>query len=135
VLSCFATNFKLNEGTANFLRLESTAEMYDLSFRFFEHSLGLLPLPVHRVTYESLVADGERELRSLFEFLDLGWADEALDHQATALRRGRIKTASYAQVSEPIYSRSSGRWQNYRDHLEPVIPVLEHWVRKFGYET
>lgn len=134
VLSCFATNFKLNDGTANFLRLESTAEMYDLSFRFLEQSLKLLPLAVHRLRYEDLVADREEELRSLFEFLELSWAEEALDHQATASRRGRIKTASYAQVSEPIYSRSAGRWQHYRQHLQQVIPTLEPWALKLGYE-
>jgi len=48
--------------------------------------------------------------------------------------RGRIKTASYSQVAEPIYTRSSGRWRNYRKHLEPVFPILEPWARKFGYE-
>ena len=56
-----------------------------------------------------------------------------LDHQATAKNRGRIKTASYAQVGQPIYSQSAGRWTNFRKHLEPVLPVLEPWVRKFGY--
>ena len=45
-------------------------------------------------------------------------------HRAQA--RGHIKTASYAQVVEPIYKRSAGRWQNYRKHLEPVLPVLRH---------
>jgi hypothetical protein len=58
-----------------------------------------------------------------------------LDHQKTALSRGRIKTASYAQVTEPIYQRSAGRWQNYRKHLEPIIPVLKPWIDKFGYEV
>ena len=47
--------------------------------------------------------------------------------------RGRIKTASYAQVVEPIYNRSAGRWRNYRKHLEPIFPVLRPWVEKFGY--
>ncbi len=49
------------------------------------------------------------------------------------MNRGRIKTASYAQVAQPIYSQSAGRWTNFRKHLEPVLPVLEPWVRKFGY--
>ena len=57
-----------------------------------------------------------------------------LDHEATARSRGRIKTASYAQVIEPIYKRSAGRWENYRKHLEPVLPILAPWIEKFGYE-
>lgn len=133
VLSCYVTNFKLNEGMANFLRLETAAELYNLSFRYFEQAEKLLKLPVHRVVYEDLIADRERQLRSLFEFMGVEWRDEVLDHETTARSRGRIKTASYAQVAEPIYTRSAGRWENYRKHLEPIFPVLEPWVRKFGY--
>ncbi|HSQ99823.1 MAG TPA: sulfotransferase [Sphingomicrobium sp.] len=133
-LSCFTTNFKLNDGMSSFLRLDTTAELYDLSFSYFDRVQSLLPINAHIVGYEKLVADRESELRSLFEFLGLAWEDEVLDHQKTARKRGRIKTASYSQVAEPIYSRSSGRWRNYRKHLEPILPVLKPWIEKFGYE-
>jgi len=133
VLSCYVTNFKLNDGMSNFLRLETAAELYDLSFSYLERVQQVMPLPMHTVVYEKVVADQEGELRSLFDFLSLDWHDDVLDHQSTARSRGRIKTASYAQVSEPIYTRSAGRWENYRKHLEPVLPILEPWVRKFGY--
>ena len=56
-----------------------------------------------------------------------------LEHEKTALTRGRIKTASYSQVIEPIYTRASGRWEKYRKHLEPVLPMLAPWAEKFGY--
>jgi hypothetical protein len=56
-----------------------------------------------------------------------------LDHRTTAAQRGVISTASYAQVKEPIYNRSIGRWRNYRKHLEPILPVLEPWAAKLGY--
>jgi tetratricopeptide (TPR) repeat protein len=134
VLSCFVTNFKLNDGMANFLRLDTAAELYDLSFRYFERARELLKPPVHTIVYENIVEDRDRELRPLFEFLGLDWHDSVLDHETTARGRGHIKTASYAQVVEPIYKRSAGRWQNYRKHLEPVIPVLRPWAEKFGYE-
>jgi tetratricopeptide (TPR) repeat protein len=133
-LSCFTTNFKLNDGMANFLRLDTTAELYDLAFGSFERARDLLPISAHTVVYEKVVADRSGELAALFDFLGLAWHDEVLDHQKTALGRGRIKTASYAQVTEPIYSRSSGRWRHYREHLEPIFPVLAPWIEKFGYE-
>jgi Flp pilus assembly protein TadD len=133
LLSCFITNFKLNDAMSNFVRLDTAAELYDLSFSFFERVQALFDLPVHRILYEDVVADRERELRSLLDFLSLDWDKEVLDHQATARGRGRIKTASYAQVVEPIYTRAAGRWEHYRDQLAPVLPVLEPWVRKFGY--
>ena len=133
VLSCYATNFKLNDGMSNFLRLDTTAELYDLSFRYFEQAQELLGFPLSKVIYEDVIADPEAALRSVVDFLSLEWSDDVLDHQATALKRGRIKTASYAQVAEPLYRSSAGRWLNYRKHLEPVLPTLEPWVRKFGY--
>lgn len=133
LLSCYFANFALNEGMSNFLRLDTAAELYDLSFGYHEHVQKLMPLPTHVVKYENIVADRARELSGLFDFLGLDWHDAVMDHQKTALSRGRIKTASYSQVVEPIYTRSAGRWQNYRKHLEPVLPVLEPWARKFGY--
>ena len=133
VFSCYATNFKLNDGMSNFLRLDTASELYDLSFSYFEKAQGLLGLPVHKVVYENVVGDRESELRSLLDFLGLEWSDDVLDHESTALTRGRIKTASYAQVAQPIYSQAAGRWTNFRKHLEPVLPVLEPWVAKFGY--
>lgn len=133
VLSCFITNFRPNDGMASFLHLDSAAELYDLSFAYFERAQKLLELPLHTVVYERVVVDRERELRALFEFLGLEWHDRVLDHETTAKGRGRIKTASYSQVVEPIYTRASGRWWNYRKQLEPILPVLAPWVEKFGY--
>jgi len=126
-------NFRLNDGMANFLTLESAADLYDASFSYYEHVQQLMPFPTHVVAYEKLVADRETELRALFDFLGLDWHDAVLDHQETAKKRGRIKTASYAQVIEPIYTRSAGRWEKYRKYLEPVLPVLRPWIEKFGY--
>jgi tetratricopeptide (TPR) repeat protein len=134
VLSCFSTNFKLNDAMASFVRLETTVELYDLSFGYFEQARALLKPEVHTIYYERIIEDRYNELRPLFDFLRLDWHDDVLEHQTTARGRGYIKTASYAQVVEPIYKRSAGRWQNYRKHLEPVIPLLRPWAQKFGYE-
>lgn len=134
VLSCFTTNFRLNDAMSSFLRLDTSAELYDLSFRSFELAMELLPIATHTIAYENVVSDRESELKSLFGFLGTDWNDAVLDHQQTALKRGRIKTASYSQVAEPIYARSSGRWRHYRRHLEPILPVLRPWAEKFGYE-
>lgn len=133
VLSCYVTNFRMNDGMANFVQLDTAADLYDISFSYFERVQSLMPTPTHQVIYENVVADQDAELRRLFDFLELDWHDAVLDHQTTAKGRGRIKTASYAQVSEPLYKRSAGRWQNFRKHLEPVFPTLRPWVEKFGY--
>lgn len=134
VLSCFMANFRLNEGMSSFISLDTTAELYDLSFAYYEQVQSLMPFPTHIVKYENVVVDQQRELEPLLSFLQLDWHEAVLDHQSTALKRGRIKTVSYAQVVQPIYTRAAGRWEHYRKRLEPVLPVLRPWIDKFGYE-
>ncbi|SEH16627.1 Tetratricopeptide repeat-containing protein [Sphingopyxis sp. YR583] len=133
LLSCFMSNFRLNNAMSNFLRLEDAADFYDLAFSHWERARELFGLNVHTIVYERLIEDVGAEVRPLFDFLGLEWRDEVLDHQATAKKRGLITTASYAQVVEPIYKRAAGRWEGYRAHLEPILPVLRPWVEKFGY--
>lgn len=133
VFSCYAANFKLNDAMPNFLGLDTAAELYDLSFTYFEKTRKLFDMSVHSIRYEEVIADPEAELRPIIEFLGLEWNDAVLEHQATAASRGRIKTASYSQVGQPIYSQAAGRWTNFRKHLEPVLPVLQPWAEKFGY--
>lgn len=133
VLSCFMSNFRLNAAMSNFLRLEDAAEFYDLTFQYWEQARALMPIRVHTVTYEKLVEDSEGELRPLLAFLGLEWRDDVLDHRRTAASRGLITTASYSQVTEPIYKRAAGRWKAYRRHMEQIIPVLEPWARRLGY--
>ncbi|ODU21098.1 MAG: hypothetical protein ABS87_07820 [Sphingomonas sp. SCN 67-18] len=133
LLSCFMSNFRLNDAMSNFLRLEDAAAFYDLTFQHWERARALFPLNVHTIVYERLIEDVEAEVRPLFDFLGLDWHDAALDHRATAKARGLITTASYAQVVEPIYKRAAGRWERYRRHLEPILPTLQPWVEKFGY--
>lgn len=133
LLSCFLTNFRINNAMANFLDLDDAAALYDQTFTHWEKARALFDLPVGTVVYERLVEDSTRELRPLFDWLGLAWPGEAIDHQAAARARGPVSTASYSQVTEPIYTRASGRWTRYAAHLAPIYPVLQPWAEKFGY--
>ncbi|TCU61840.1 tetratricopeptide repeat protein [Novosphingobium sp. PhB57] len=133
ILSCFITNFRPNNAMSNFLDLETAARFYDLTFSYWEQAREVFDLPVRTVVYERLVADQARELAPLFDWLDLPWAGEAFDHREAARARGVVRTASYAQVTEAIYTRAAGRWRRYEKHLEPVLDILRPWVERFGY--
>jgi len=135
ILSCFMANFRLNSAMANFLHLSDAAELYDLVFQHWEASLALFPSSVHPIVYERLVEDVAAEVRPLFDFLDLEWDDIVLDHSRTAKSRGLITTASYSQVTEPIYQRASGRWTRYREKLRPILPILNPWIERYGYAS
>lgn len=134
LLSCFFSNFRLNPAMSNFVKLHTAAELYHLSFAYWTKSRDIFAPEVVEVRYEQLVKDAEAELQPVIDRLGLDWKPELLDHRRTAGERGLITTASYAQVHEPIYTRSAGRWQPYRKHLEPVLPLLRPWAERFGYE-
>jgi hypothetical protein len=95
----------------------------------------LLPLQVHVVKYESLVQSPEQELRAILDFLDLPWAAELGDHTAHALKRGRIPTPSYLQVSQPLYQSARDRWRRYDKYLRPFLPQLQPFIDAFGYDA
>ncbi|MBB5711341.1 tetratricopeptide repeat-containing sulfotransferase family protein [Sphingomonas xinjiangensis] len=133
LLSCFISNFQPNRAMAHFFTLEGAAALYDAAFTAWTHATQVLPLRVHRVRYERVVEDVEGEMRSLLDFLGLAWNPDVIDNQASAAKRGQIRTASYAQVGQPIYRRSAGRWERYREQLEPVLPILAPWVERMGY--
>ena len=133
VFGCFKANFRLNNAMSNFLALDTAAEFYDLTFRTWENSLKLFSPEVHLVRYEAMIENAEATLRPVIESLGLLWHDQMLDHQKTARDRGLVATASYAQVTQPIYRHADGRWRHYRRHLEPILPVIAPWIEKFGY--
>lgn len=63
----------------------------------------------------------------------LGWQPHFADHRASAEARGPVKDASYAQIIEPLYTRAVARWERYRPHLAPVMPILAPWIDALGY--
>jgi tetratricopeptide (TPR) repeat protein len=133
VLSCFMQPFGRNPVLANFLDLESSAQTYrrviDLWLRYREH----LPIRVHELRYEELVANTQVTLRALLEFLNLPWSDELVDHTAHARKRGRIYTPSYHQVIQPVYGDAVNRWRRYQRYFGAALEMLRPYAELFGY--
>lgn len=133
VLSGFMQSFVMNDAMASFLTIEDAADLYDSVLSGWRTIVEAFPLKVHTVRYERLVEDPEAELRPLIEFLGLDWDERMLAHTETARTRGAIITPSYDQVTEPLTSRSVGRWRRYEEQLRPVLPVLMPWAKWLGY--
>jgi tetratricopeptide (TPR) repeat protein len=133
VLSCFMVSARFNLKLGQFFDLASTARLYDRVLGLWETCCAVLPLAVHTVRYERLIADTQTELRHLADFAGLDWDSRLMDHQSNAAARAFIGSPSYAQVAEPIYTRASGRWLRYRRQMEPVLPILAPWIEKMGY--
>ncbi len=133
VLSCFMQSFEPNEAMVNFNTLERTAAMYDLVMGGWLEQRATHAGNMLEYRYEDLVADTESTVAQVFAFLDVPWQASALDYRATQPKR-HISTPSYQDVREAVYGRAVARWRSYATHLEPVLPVLEPYVRDFGYE-
>lgn len=131
ILSCYFN--QLSHGDNCSLTLDTLAFHYQGIWELVEHYLAAIPdLRYTRVRYEDLLADPEREMRRVFEFLGEAWEPRCLEfHKAERVAR----TASYAQVNQPLYRTSQERWRAYRKHLEPIIPELRALIDKLGYSV
>jgi len=133
VLSCYQQRFGMNAAMAQFLELGTAAAYHDAVM-----SLGLvcrerLGLSVYEVRYENVVADLEAVARGVTAFLGLDFEPNMLAFREAALKRN-INTPSARQVVEPIYNRSIARWKRYGTQLAPVLPQLNAWAARLGYE-
>ena len=132
VLSCFRRLFVLNDYVYEFLTLEGTAKFYDATMKLAQLYRDRLPLALIDVRNEDLVADFEGQTRELCEFIGLPFEDTMRDFANSAGKR-HIATPSALQVSRGISPEGIGHWRNYRDQLDPVLPLLVPWVERFGY--
>ncbi len=82
------------------------------------------------VRYEEMVDEQEATVRSMLDFIGAEF-----DRRCLAFHENQryARTASYAQVTEKLYDRSRFRYRHYRQHLEPVIPILQPVIDRLGY--
>jgi hypothetical protein len=59
------------------------------------------------------------------------WTEAARDFSRTAAAR-EVRTVSAPQVRRGLFD-GTRQWERYREQMAPVLPLLEPWVRKFGY--
>jgi tetratricopeptide (TPR) repeat protein len=128
VLSTYFTD--LTHGFNCAFELQNIVHQYTLVMDLVDHNLSVLDIKYLAIKYEDIVADQEGKSRELLEFIGVEWDERCLEfHKNTRYAR----TASYAQVTETLYKSSLYRYKNYRKHLEPIIPVLEPYIYKLGY--
>ena len=132
VVSSFRHRFKVNVLTCAFTDLERTAEYYAAVMALTATYLDKLPLHVHVHRHEDLVADFDKEVRAICDFVGLGWTDALRDFAATARRR-EIRTPSAEQVRQGLSREGLGRWRRYEAAMQPILPILQPWVEAFGY--
>ena len=73
------------------------------------------------VDYEALVGDLEGQARRILDHCGLAWDPRCLDFHRT---ERRVRTASAAQVRQPLYAGAVGRWRAYASMLGPLLDAL-----------
>jgi hypothetical protein len=117
-VSCFFTDFA-DQALGFAARLEWLAD-YLSKYRRIMARWSRSEQPVLAVDYEQLVADPEPGLRRLLSSMDLDWDPRCLAFE----QRDRIvATASHAQVRQPLYRSSIGRWHHYEPWLGPLAAL------------
>jgi hypothetical protein len=113
-VSCWMTNFRHIRWASDQAHIAARFREYQ---RLTEHWRNVRPVEVLEVDYEETVADLEGVARRLVGFCGLEWEPACLAFQEGTQP---VRTASVAQVRQPIYTRSVARWRHY----EPALGAL-----------
>ena len=132
ILSCFVTNFAVNEAMIHFLELNDAAKLYTEVFNLWKQYEKNLDLDFHVIKYENIITDFEKTIKKLLIFLNIKWEDNITNFNKIALKRNRINTPSYNQVIKPLSQDSIGRWKNY-DEVKKIKKKLDTWIEYFDY--
>jgi tetratricopeptide (TPR) repeat protein len=117
-LSCYFQNFQYMDFSWS---LEETAFYYGQHERLMAHWRQVLPIPIHEVCYEELIARQEPVTRRLLAYCGLDWDERCLSFFST---RRVVQTASTIQVRKPLSRKAVGRWKHYQPHLGPLLAAL-----------
>ena len=131
VLSCFRRRFRLNAAMYEYLTLEGAARYYDQTMRLAELYVAKLPLHIHYIRHEDLVADFEGVAGAALRYIGADWDPAVWNFPARA--RAQSNTVSGPQVARGLNAEGVGEWRRYQKPLAPVLPLLEPWARRFGY--
>jgi tetratricopeptide (TPR) repeat protein len=119
-LSCFARLFGGEQDFA--YDLGELGRFYRRYQSLMAHWRAVLPPgTMLEVDYEQVIEDLEGQARRILGYCGLEWDDRCLRFYET---RRQVHTSSAAQVRQPIYRSSVGRWRRYRPWLGPLLDEL-----------
>lgn len=133
LLSCYMQAFRSPAFAMLCSDLTRLARGYADTMDHWLHHVELLAPATMESRYEDLVEDAPEQVARLGTFLQLEQPGRLLDFQRHARRKGFISTPSYSQVVEGINRRGLDRWRPYRRYFEPVLPLLQPYLSRWGY--
>ena len=104
--------------------LTSLGQFHNLYRQLMRHWHDVFPGAIYDINYESLTQNPEQEIRQLVDACELEWQEECLHFHKSP---GVVKTASYYQVRQPMYTSSVNLWQKYEAFLQPLLDALDEY--------
>jgi tetratricopeptide (TPR) repeat protein len=135
LLSCFMQPFRSPAFMVLCSSLKRLAEGYVQTFEQWYRHVEVFAPRVLEWRYESVVSRFDDHVVRLGEFLDVDDASPMARFAEHARAKGYISTPSYTQVTEGIHTKAVNRWHAYREHFEPVLPILRPMMERLGYDT
>jgi tetratricopeptide (TPR) repeat protein len=132
VLSCFRRRFKMNPSMYELLTLPGAAGFYAAVMTFADTAKRSLKLDWREVRYEKLIAGLDDEMRGVCEFIGLEWS-AGMGEFADRVEKREHATPSTAQLSQGLVTSATAQWRNYELQIQAALPVLEPWIKRFGY--
>jgi tetratricopeptide (TPR) repeat protein len=102
-------------------RLGDIGRFYADYVELMAHYDRVLPGKVHRIFYEDLVAEPEREVRRLLDYLGLPFEEACLRFYDNSRA---VNSASSEQVRRPIFDDALDWWRNYEPWLGALKAAL-----------
>ncbi|HWA89960.1 MAG TPA: sulfotransferase [Rhizomicrobium sp.] len=103
------------------LRLADLGRFHRDYIAYMAHVDRMAPGRIHRVHYEDLVRDPERETRALLDHLGLPFEAGCLRFYESTRA---VRTPSSEQVRRPITAEAVDHWRNFEPWLAPLIRSL-----------
>jgi hypothetical protein len=127
---CLSAHFSdFNSQHCYTLSLRDTARHYANIMDIVEHYRNI-GIDFLQVRYEDLVMNQEAETRKILEYIGAPWDDACLQHHKSDRV---VRTASYEQVTQKVYTSSLYRYQKYWDAVQEIIPILQPTIERLGY--
>ena len=121
--TCLSIYFQNFDDSHNYsTTFENLGLYYQEYEKLMKHWKSILQIPIMEVQYEDMVNDQEKMSRKLIDFVGLEWDDSVLKFYEN---KRSVVTASYDQVRQKIYTKSTARWKNYERHIAPLIKALK----------
>jgi len=134
VLSCYRRRFRMSPPMYELLTLHGAADLYDAAMRLAEFVEAVFRVDLRVVRHETLVTQFETEVKAICAFAGLDWT-ESLREFAQRVKHNTSATPSAAQLARGLSSEGIGQWRRYSHHMRAIMPILDPWVRKFGYSA